>query len=52
MKHNKSLQLTFDPPPTFVAVNAGVASDAAGRRRDISPDGNIVKISDQENSSG
>jgi len=30
---NKSLQLTFDPPPTFAAAKAGVASNAAELRR-------------------
>jgi hypothetical protein len=29
---NKSLQLTFDPPPTFAAAKAGVASNAAELR--------------------
>lgn len=31
--HNKSLQLTFDPPPTFAAAKAGVASNAPELRR-------------------
>jgi len=30
---NKSLQRTFDPPPTFVAAKAGIASNAAELRR-------------------
>ena len=31
--HNKSLQLTFDPPPIFAAAKTGVASNAAELRR-------------------
>lgn len=31
--HNKSLQVTFDPPPTFAAAKAGVASNAPELRR-------------------
>ena len=30
---NKSLQVTFDPPPTFAAAKAGVASNAPELRR-------------------
>lgn len=30
---NKSLQVTFDPPPTFAAVKAGVASNAPELKR-------------------
>lgn len=30
---NKSLQLTFDPPPAFAAAKSGVASNAAELRR-------------------
>jgi len=26
--HNKSLQVTFDPPPAFAAAKAGVTSNA------------------------
>tara|TARA_Y100001934_G_scaffold129769_1_gene157456 strand:- start:765 stop:878 length:114 start_codon:yes stop_codon:yes gene_type:complete len=33
--YNKSLQLTFDPPPTFAAAKAGAASNAAELRRYI-----------------
>jgi len=31
--HNKSLQVTFDPPPTFAVAKAGVASNAPELRR-------------------
>lgn len=31
--YNKSLQVTFDPPPTFAAAKAGVASNAPELRR-------------------
>ena len=30
---NKSLQVTFDPPPTFAVAKAGVASNAPELRR-------------------
>lgn len=30
---NKSLQLTFDPPPIFAGAETGVASDAAELNR-------------------
>lgn len=30
---NKSLQVTFDPPPTFAIAKAGVASNAPELRR-------------------
>ncbi len=30
---NKSLQVTFDPPPTFATAKAGVASNAPELRR-------------------
>ncbi len=33
LPHNKSLQVTFDPPPTFSAAKAGVASNAPELRR-------------------
>ncbi len=33
LPHNKSLQLTFDPPPIFAAAKNGVASNAAELRR-------------------
>ncbi len=33
MTPNKSLQLTFDPPPLFAAAKSGVASNAAELRR-------------------
>ena len=31
--HNKTLQVTFDPPPTFAVAKAGVASNAPELRR-------------------
>lgn len=34
-KSNKSLQVTFDPPPTFAVAKAGVASNAPELRRSI-----------------
>ena len=30
---NKSLQVTFDPPPTFAVAKAGVASNAPELKR-------------------
>ena len=33
MPANKLLQVTFDPPPTFAAAKAGVASNAPELRR-------------------
>lgn len=33
MPPNKSLQVTFDPPPTFAVAKAGVASNAPELRR-------------------
>lgn len=33
----KSLQVTFDPPPTFAAAKAGVASNAPELRRSPKP---------------
>ena len=36
MKSNNSLQVTFDPPPTFAAAEAGVASNAPELRRCVS----------------
>ena len=33
LSSNKSLQVTFDPPPTFAAAKAGVASNAPELRR-------------------
>ncbi len=33
MTPNKSLQVTFDPPPTFAIAKAGVASNAPELRR-------------------
>ena len=33
MTPNISLQATFDPPPTFAAAKAGVASNAPELRR-------------------
>jgi len=32
-KHNKSLQRTFDPMPTFATAKASIASNAAELRR-------------------
>ena len=36
---NKSLQLTFDPPPIFAAAKTGVASNAAELKRWASSSG-------------
>lgn len=33
MTPNKSLQVTFDPPPIFAVAKAGVASNAPELRR-------------------
>ena len=33
---NKSLQVTFDPPPTFAVAEVGVASNAPELRRWVS----------------
>ena len=32
---NNSLQVTFDPPPSFAAAKAGVASNTPELRRDM-----------------